>query len=82
MLLQLLHGSEKDSGLLGKTRGSKAARMRAAAALKNIVKCNHDDKRGRREARTLRLLEQLRAYCDQQRGESEDEDEEAVISSE
>ncbi|CAG5118258.1 unnamed protein product, partial [Candidula unifasciata] len=82
LLLQLLHGSEKDSGLLGKTRGSKGARVRAAAALRNIVKCNHDDKRGRREARTLRLLEQLRAYCDQQRGESEDEDEETVINSE
>ncbi|GFS00320.1 adenomatous polyposis coli [Elysia marginata] len=81
LLLQLLHGSDKDSGLLGKTRGSKAARARAAAALHNIVHCQHDDKRARREARTLRLLEQIRAHCDQRRqGEEgeEDDDEEAA----
>lgn len=76
LLIQLLHGSDKDSGLLGNTRGSSAARARAAAALHNIVHSNPDDKRGRREARTLRLLEQIRAHCDQQRGESNDDDEE------
>ena len=53
LLLQLLHGSDKDSGLLGKTRGSKSARARAAAALHNIVHCNHDDKRGRSVAHVL-----------------------------
>lgn len=77
LLIQLLHGSDKDSGLLGNTRGSSAARARASAALHNIVHSNPDDKRGRREARTLRLLEQIRAHCDQQRGEAgEDEEEE------
>ena len=85
MLLQLLHGSDKDSGLLGKTRGSKAARARASAALHNIVHCQHDDKRARREARTLRLLEQIRAHCDQRRqgeeGEEEDEEDVAEASS-
>ncbi|BFZ14108.1 hypothetical protein BsWGS_17147 [Bradybaena similaris] len=81
LLLQLLHGSDKDSGLLGKTRGSKTARARAAAALHNIVHCHHDDKRGRREARTLRLLEQIRAHCDQQREDSDDEDQEPADSS-
>ncbi|GFO31868.1 adenomatous polyposis coli [Plakobranchus ocellatus] len=75
LLLQLLHGSDKDSGLLGKTRGSKSARARAAAALHNIVHCQHDDKRARREARTLRLLEQIRAHCDQQRQGEEGEEE-------
>lgn len=80
MLLQLLHGSDKDSGLLGKTRGSRSARARAAAALHNIVHCHHDDKRGRHEARTLRLLEQIRAHCDQQRGDSEEEEDESVNS--
>ncbi|KAK7489953.1 hypothetical protein BaRGS_00018818 [Batillaria attramentaria] len=58
LLIQLLHGSDKDSGLLGNTRGSSAARARASLALHNIVHSNPDDKRGRREARTLRLLEQ------------------------
>ena len=76
LLIQLLHGSDKDSGLLGNTRGSAAARARASAALHNIVHSNPDDKRGRREARTLRLLEQIRAHCDQQRGETASEEEE------
>nr|KAG5690318.1 hypothetical protein BaRGS_022545 [Batillaria attramentaria] len=76
LLIQLLHGSDKDSGLLGNTRGSSAARARASLALHNIVHSNPDDKRGRREARTLRLLEQIRAHCDQQRGENAEEDEE------
>ena len=67
LLIQLLHGNDKDSGLLGNTRGSKAARARAAAALHNIVHSHPDDKRGRREARVLRLLEQIRAHCDQLR---------------
>ena len=61
--------------MLGNTRGSKAARARAAAALHNIVHSHPDDKRGRREARVLRLLEQVRAHCDQLRGCSNDEDE-------
>ncbi|XP_064596590.1 adenomatous polyposis coli protein-like isoform X2 [Liolophura sinensis] len=67
LLIQLLHGSDKESGLLGNTRGSKPARARAAAALHNIVHSHPDDKRGRREARVLRLLEQIRAHCDQLR---------------
>jgi hypothetical protein len=75
LLIQLLHGSDKDSGLLGNTRGSKAARARAAAALHNIVHSHPDDKRGRREARVLRLLEQIRAHCDQLRDSSDEEDE-------
>ena len=75
MLVQLLHGSDKDS-VLGNTRGRKTARARAAAALHNIVHSHPDDKRGRREARVLRLLEQIRAHCDQLR-DSPDEDEDA-----
>nr|ANS60439.1 adenomatous polyposis coli [Platynereis dumerilii] len=75
LLVQLLHGSDKDS-VLGNTRGRKTARARAAAALHNIVHSHPDDKRGRREARVLRLLEQIRAHCDQLR-DSPDEDEDA-----
>ncbi|OWF52755.1 adenomatous polyposis coli homolog [Mizuhopecten yessoensis] len=74
LLIQLLHGSDKDSGLLGNTRGSKAARARAAAALHNIVHSHPDDKRGRREARVLRLLEQIRAHSDQLRDGPEEEE--------
>ncbi len=83
LLIQLLHGNDKDSGLLGNTRGSKQARARAAAALHNLVHSHPDDKRGRREARVLRLLEQIRAHCDQLRdaagggaGCSDEDDEE------
>lgn len=76
LLIQLLHGSDKDSALLGNTRGSKAARARASAALHNIVHSHPDDKRGRREARVLRLLEQIRAHCDQLRENSSDEEDE------
>lgn len=49
LLVQLLHGDEAPS-----TRG------RAARALHNLVHSHPDDKRGRREARVLRLLEQVR----------------------
>ena len=79
--MQLLHGSDKDTGLLGNTRGSKAARARAAAALHNIVHSHPDDKRGRREARVLRLLEQIRAHCDQLRELTEEleDDEESHL---
>ena len=74
LLIQLLHGSDQDSSLLGNTRGSTAARARAAASLHNIVHSHPDDKRGRREARVLRLLEQIRAHCDQLRELSSDDE--------
>ncbi|XP_058533468.1 adenomatous polyposis coli protein isoform X2 [Ochotona princeps] len=64
LLIQLLHGNDKDSVLLGNARGSKEARARASAALHNIIHSQPDDKRGRREIRVLHLLEQIRAYCE------------------
>eukprot|EP00062_Callorhinchus_milii_P012395 gi/632959390/ref/XP_007895594.1/ PREDICTED: adenomatous polyposis coli protein isoform X3 [Callorhinchus milii] len=64
LLIQLLHGNDKDSVLLGNSRGSKEARARASAALHNIIHSQPDDKRGRRETRVLHLLEQIRAYCE------------------
>ncbi|CAL9682006.1 unnamed protein product [Knipowitschia caucasica] len=64
LLIQLLHGNDKDSLLLGNSRGSKEARARAAAALHNIVHSQPEDKRGRRETRVLHLLEQVRVYCE------------------
>ncbi|KAJ4919636.1 hypothetical protein JOQ06_002077 [Pogonophryne albipinna] len=65
LLIQLLHGNDKDSLLLGNSRGSKEARARASAALHNIVHSQPDDKRGRREIRVLHLLEQVRHYCEE-----------------
>ncbi|XP_061200474.1 adenomatous polyposis coli protein isoform X3 [Neopsephotus bourkii] len=64
LLIQLLHGNDKDSVLLGNSRGSKEARARASAALHNIIHSQPDDKRGRWEIRVLHLLEQIRAYCE------------------
>lgn len=83
LLIQLLHGCDSEAGGLlgggtGAGRGSAAARARAAAALHNVVHSHPDDKRGRREARVLRLLEQIRAHCDQLRegsGKGHDDDE-------
>ncbi|KAF4518709.1 hypothetical protein B566_EDAN013728 [Ephemera danica] len=70
LLVQLLHGDE-----------APATRQRAARALHNLVHSHPDDKRGRREARVLRLLEQVRDFCDSlqepdmaQSGPSEDEE--------
>lgn len=64
--MQLLHGScDRDAVLLDAGLGSsKTVTARAAAALHNIVHCHPDDKQGRREARALRLLEQIRAHCE------------------
>ncbi|XP_076331220.1 uncharacterized protein LOC143236692 isoform X2 [Tachypleus tridentatus] len=69
LLVQLLHGNENDSSsseeetnLINQT--VQKTRKQASLALHNIVHSHPDDKRGRREARVLRLLEQLREYCD------------------
>ena len=53
----------------------RATRARASAALHNIVMAaaaSRDDVTTRQEARVLRLIEQLRAYCDQLRPASSD----------
>ncbi|XP_076330922.1 uncharacterized protein LOC143236509 [Tachypleus tridentatus] len=69
LLVQLLHGNEKttrsdeqDTNII-RQRIHKT-RKQASQVLHNIVYSHPDDKRGRREARVLRLLEQIREYCD------------------
>lgn len=54
LLVQLVHSSGESS----------IVRERAAQALRNMVLCHGDDRRGRREARVLRLLDQIIAYTD------------------
>ncbi|XP_052133591.1 adenomatous polyposis coli protein isoform X3 [Frankliniella occidentalis] len=54
LLVQLLHSSEQDAEI----------RNRAAQALSNMVHAYPDDKRSRREGRVLKLLEQVRLYCE------------------
>ncbi|XP_051028866.1 adenomatous polyposis coli protein 2 isoform X2 [Acomys russatus] len=67
LLLQILHGTE--SGVGGRTGtpgapGAKDARMRANAALHNIVFSQPDQGLARKEMRVLHVLEQIRAYCE------------------
>nr|XP_031838386.1 uncharacterized protein LOC116429512 isoform X2 [Nomia melanderi] len=53
LLVQLIHAPGQDL----------ATRERASRALHNIVYAKGDERAGRREARVLRFLEQLRDYC-------------------
>ncbi|XP_014651456.1 PREDICTED: adenomatous polyposis coli protein 2 [Ceratotherium simum simum] len=67
LLLQILHGTEAGAG--GRSGnpgapGAKDARMRANAALHNIVFSQPDQGLARKEMRVLHVLEQIRAYCE------------------
>ncbi|XP_015852406.1 adenomatous polyposis coli protein 2 isoform X3 [Peromyscus maniculatus bairdii] len=67
LLLQILHGAEAGAG--GRAGapgapGAKDARMRANAALHNIVFSQPDQGLARKEMRVLHVLEQIRAYCE------------------
>ncbi|XP_011298910.1 adenomatous polyposis coli protein isoform X2 [Fopius arisanus] len=53
LLVQLIHAPGQDP----------ETRERASRALHNVVHARTDEKIGRREARVLRLLEQVRDYC-------------------
>ncbi|XP_076977433.1 adenomatous polyposis coli protein 2 [Tamandua tetradactyla] len=69
LLLQILHGAEAGAGAGGRAGtpgapGAKDARMRANAALHNIVFSQPDQGLARKEMRVLHVLEQIRAYCE------------------
>ncbi|KAM6219789.1 adenomatous polyposis coli protein 2 isoform 3-T3 [Rhynchocyon petersi] len=69
LLLQILHGAEAGPGAGGGAGspgapGAKDARMRANAALHNIVFSQPDQGLARKEMRVLHVLEQVRAYCE------------------
>ncbi|XP_016065209.1 PREDICTED: adenomatous polyposis coli protein 2 [Miniopterus natalensis] len=67
LLLQILHGTEDGAGGRNGTPGApgaKDARMRANAALHNIVFSQPDQGLARKEMRVLHVLEQIRAYCE------------------
>ncbi|XP_046834094.1 uncharacterized protein LOC124430908 isoform X1 [Vespa crabro] len=53
LLVQLIHAPGQDP----------ETRERASRALHNVVHAKSDERAGRREARVLRFLEQLRDYC-------------------
>lgn len=63
LLLQILHGADAGNGSPG-APGAKDARMRANAALHNIVFSQPDQGLARKEMRVLHVLEQIRAYCE------------------
>ncbi|XP_035218630.1 uncharacterized protein LOC118191883 isoform X2 [Stegodyphus dumicola] len=67
LLIQLLHNPDENSNtyhMVHAKRVNFEIRERASQVLHNIVFSQPDDKKGRREARVLRLLEQIRDYCD------------------
>lgn len=68
LLVQLIHAPRQDPD----------TRDRAMQALHNVVHAKSDERAGRREARVLRFLEQLRDYCQSlrmslERGQSADD---------
>lgn len=66
LLIQILHGNPQDDDNVSR-EADREARRNASQALHNIVHAHPDDKRGRREARVLRMLEQIREYCNAMR---------------
>ncbi|XP_042899717.2 adenomatous polyposis coli homolog isoform X2 [Parasteatoda tepidariorum] len=68
LLVDLLHQPEENSNssyhVMHAKRAQFEVRERASQVLHNIVLSQPDDKRSRREARVLRLLENIRDYCD------------------
>lgn len=77
LLIQLLHGSSQappseeggDPSVEEENRSEqrrvlRELRLRASQALHNVVHAHPDDRQSRREARVLRLLEQIRDFCD------------------
>lgn len=54
LLVQMIHADSSD----------EACQKMCLQALHNIIHCHHDDKAGRREARVLKLIEQLFDYFD------------------
>ncbi|XP_059923186.1 adenomatous polyposis coli protein 2 [Gadus macrocephalus] len=68
LLVQILHQGP-DGGADGGPDGgpdgcSREARSRASATLHNIIYCQADEGRARREMRVLHMLEQIRSHCD------------------
>jgi len=76
LLVHLIHDVSEASSSVCLSDDERATRARASAALHNVVMTTasqRDDVDSRHEARVLRLLEQLRAYCDHLRPTSADE---------
>ncbi|NWY05084.1 APCL protein, partial [Nothoprocta ornata] len=64
LLIQILHDSDHEPGLTESPAGAKDARMRANAALHNIVFSQPDEGQAKKEMRVLHVLEQIRSYSE------------------
>ncbi|XP_056372747.1 adenomatous polyposis coli protein 2 isoform X2 [Hyla sarda] len=63
LLLQILHETERDGKTL-ESQNYKDARMRANAALHNVIFSQPDDGQAKKEMRVLHILEQIRSYTE------------------
>ncbi|XP_021234671.1 adenomatous polyposis coli protein 2 isoform X4 [Numida meleagris] len=64
LLIQILHDSDREPGPPESPSGAKDARMRANAALHNIVFSQPDEGQAKKEMRVLHVLEQIRSYSE------------------
>ncbi|XP_048783665.1 adenomatous polyposis coli protein 2 [Lagopus muta] len=64
LLIQILHDSDREPGPPESPTGAKDARMRANAALHNIVFSQPDEGQAKKEMRVLHVLEQIRSYSE------------------
>ncbi|CAI9574778.1 unnamed protein product [Staurois parvus] len=63
LLLQILHETEQD-GRAKDSQNFKDARMRANAALHNVIFSQPDEGQAKKEMRVLHILEQIRSYTE------------------
>ncbi|XP_075681527.1 adenomatous polyposis coli protein 2 [Rhinoderma darwinii] len=63
LLLQILHETERDGRAL-ESQNFKDARMRANAALHNVIFSQPDEGQAKKEMRVLHILEQIRSYTE------------------
>ncbi|XP_053906343.1 adenomatous polyposis coli protein 2 [Cuculus canorus] len=64
LLIQILHDSDGEPGPPESPTSAKDARMRANAALHNIVFSQPDEGQAKKEMRVLHVLEQIRSYSE------------------
>ncbi|XP_075632646.1 adenomatous polyposis coli protein 2 isoform X3 [Balearica regulorum gibbericeps] len=64
LLIQILHDSDGEPGPPESPAGAKDARMRANAALHNIIFSQPDEGQAKKEMRVLHVLEQIRSYSE------------------
>ncbi|XP_075758813.1 adenomatous polyposis coli protein 2 isoform X2 [Pelodiscus sinensis] len=64
LLIQILHDSDREPGAPGSPGSGKDARMRANAALHNIIFSQPDEGQAKKEMRVLHVLEQIRSYSE------------------